>query len=93
MKGVSMLDLNSAPSIASHRPVIICGECGQAVEVLTKIHIAKHGLTQQEYLRRHPDHCYLHMWPDLPNFKNQEKYRRWRERLGVTETETAQETR
>ncbi len=74
-------------------PSVICGECGQAVEVLTKIHIAKHGLTQQEYLRRYPDHCYLHMWPDLPNFKNQEKYRKWRERLGVTETETAQETR
>lgn len=65
------------------RPGIICAECGEMVEILTKTHIAKHGLTQNEYLRRHPNHCYLHMWPDLPTWRNQEKYKEWRERLGV----------
>ena len=69
--------------VASFHTNIICAECGETVEILTKTHIAKHGLTQAEYLHRHPHHCYLHMWPDLPNSKNQEKYRKWREKLGV----------
>lgn len=83
MSTMSILDLNSNSSVASFHTNIICAECGETVEILTKTHIAKHGLTQKEYLHRHPHHCYLHMWPDLPNSKNQEKYRKWREKLGV----------
>ena len=69
MSTMSILDLNSNSSVASFHTNIICAECGETVEILTKTHIAKHGLTQKEYLHRHPHHCYLHMWPDLPNFK------------------------
>lgn len=83
MSTMSILGLNSNSSVASFHTNIICAECGETVEILTKTHIAKHGLTQKEYLHRHPHHCYLHMWPDLPNSKNQEKYRKWREKLGV----------
>jgi len=54
MSTMSILDLNSNSSVASFHTNIICAECGETVEILTKTHIAKHGLTQKEYLHRPP---------------------------------------
>lgn len=36
------------------------------MDVLTKAHVAKHGLTRLEYLRRHPEQNRGHMWGCAP---------------------------
>jgi len=46
-----------------------CGICGETVSVLTKAHIASHGLTKKEYLKRHPEHREMRFWGTATNDK------------------------
>jgi len=41
-----------------------CKECGEYVEVITKVHLEKHGMTQEDYCFKHPDHAYPAYWGD-----------------------------
>ena len=60
---------------------VICGICGQWLEIITYTHIRKHGLTQREYLERFPEHCYLRLWPEAPDHWRDNKYARMREEI------------
>ncbi len=35
---------------------IRCRECGEIVEILTKIHVERHGMTKKEYIDNYPEH-------------------------------------
>ncbi|BDG59630.1 hypothetical protein [Caldinitratiruptor microaerophilus] len=49
------------------RSTLRCGECGQAVDVLTKAHIRlSYGMTKREYLRLHPEHADPVYWGTVP---------------------------
>ena len=62
---------------------IYCGECGELVWIMTHCHIAKHGLTFEEYLKKHPHHAYLWIWPDVAGEQSYAKFARLQKKLGV----------
>lgn len=43
--------------------IVRCGVCGMAVEVITKTHLKKHGITREQYLRKFPEHAADAFWP------------------------------
>lgn len=43
--------------------IVRCGVCGMAVEVITKAHLKKHGLTREQYLVKYPEHAADAFWP------------------------------
>ena len=64
------------------RPKIACAECGEYVELLTHTHLRLHPphliQAQEEYCRNHPEHSYMHFWPDAPQNRAKTKYKQWR---------------
>ncbi len=39
-----------------------CKICGEGVDILTRVHVKKHGLTLEEYCLMFPDHCEPKYW-------------------------------
>lgn len=51
------------PPVTPDKGTFACAECGEAVLVLTKRHLRRHGLTRAEYIARHPEHRTPRHWP------------------------------
>ncbi len=52
------------PRAYSYEETFPCKECGEQVELLTRVHVRKHGMTQEEYCIKHPEHAYPVYWGD-----------------------------
>ena len=44
-----------------------CNICGEAVELLTKVHMRKHGITKEQYVEQYPEQKDGKYWGDLPH--------------------------
>ena len=58
---------------------IECRGCGEVLELLTHVHVAKHGLTQEEYCIDNPDQSYTFCWGDEPGKLADKKFAGFRE--------------
>lgn len=60
-------------------PIIQCQVpgCGAWLGVLTHVHVAKHGLTQEEYCKEYPQHCDAIFWGDAPLSPNRKKFKEY----------------
>lgn len=47
--------------------LIICKECRQALDILTKAHLKLHGMTKEEYISKHPEHSDIYYWGSVPS--------------------------
>ncbi len=44
-----------------------CPICGKYVDLFTKVHMAKHGLTREEFVKKYPQYDHNSYWGDIPN--------------------------